>query len=113
MKKRLVDLVSGLDYGELIKMQRDLFTGGSLIKQLVNNKIKEINERESALCATCGATFTLSSADEYTLIFGPAEFKRRATFCAMDCMEYFFANLKEIAAKKLRPSKQTNQTKQE
>ncbi|MBI2550567.1 hypothetical protein HYV83_05310 [Candidatus Woesearchaeota archaeon] len=106
MSKKIGEVMGMLNYEELIDLQRDLFGGGSVIKQVVNNKIKEINDSQTRVCATCGGTVNLSVNQEYTLIFGPKDLKKRASFCAIDCLEYFFVQLKQISEKRLQSSKQ-------
>ena len=103
-KKTIGDAVSSLDYEDLIELQRDLLRGGISIKQVVSSKLKEITATEVRVCATCGGSINMRVANEFTLIFGPSDFKKRASFCAIDCMEYFTANLKRISAKKVQQS---------
>ena len=106
MSKKVSEIVAMLNYEELVDLQRDLFGGGTTIKQVVNNRIKEVNESQTRVCATCGNTVNLSLNHEYTLIFGPKDLKKRGTFCAVDCLEYFFVQLKQISEKRLQSSKQ-------
>ncbi len=109
MAKKVSDIVGMLNYEELIDLQRDLFGGGTQFKQLVSNKIKEVNESQTKICATCGSSVNMRENYEYTLIFGSKDLKKRASFCAVDCLEYFFIQLKTIANKRLQSSsKQQN-----
>jgi hypothetical protein len=105
-KKRLTDVVGSLDYEELVNLQRDLFKGGGAIKQVITNRIREMNTAEARTCGTCGTAINLRTAKEFTLIFGPADLKKRASFCALDCMDYFFNNLKQRASKNLQKAQQ-------
>ncbi|MBI2176317.1 hypothetical protein HYU40_03115 [Candidatus Woesearchaeota archaeon] len=106
MSKRVSEVIAMLNYEELVDLQRDLFGGGTTIKQVVNNRIREVNDSQTRVCATCGNTVNLSLNHEYTLIFGPKDLKKRASFCAVDCLEYFFVQLKSISEKRLQSSKQ-------
>ena len=106
MGKKVTDIIGLLDYESLVDLQRDLFGGGGVLKQMVSNKIKEINESQTRVCATCGGAVNLSVNHEYTLIFGPKDLKKRASFCAVDCLEYFFTQLKHLSEKRLQSSKQ-------
>ena len=99
-KKKIKDVVGSLDYEELVELQRDLFNGGQSIRQIISSKIREITATESRTCGTCGNDVNLMIANEFTLIFGPPDQKKRAFFCALDCMEYFTRNLKQLVAKK-------------
>ena len=106
MSKKVSEIIDMLNYEELVDLQRDLFGGGGSIKQVVNNRIKEVNDSQTKVCATCGGTVNLSVNHEYTLIFGPKDLKKRASFCAVDCLEYFFVQLKQLSEKRLQSSKQ-------
>ena len=97
----LKDVVGSLKYDELINLQKDLYAGGSTIRQLITNKIKEISATESRTCATCGNDINLRVANEFTFIFGTSDQKKRASFCALDCMDYFTAGLKRLTGKKV------------
>jgi len=100
-KKKFTDIVGSLEYEELVELQRDLFNGGASIRQVVSNKLKEISATESRTCGSCGIDVNLRVANEFTLIFGTAETKKRVSFCALDCMGYFTKNLKQLTSKKL------------
>lgn len=106
MSKKVSEIIDMLNYEELVDLQRDLFGGGGSIKQVVNNRIKEVNDSQTRVCATCGGAVNLSVNHEYTLIFGPKDLKKRASFCAVDCLEYFFVQLKQLSEKRLQSSKQ-------
>ncbi len=99
--KKLTDVLGSLDYEELVNLHRDLYNGGSNVKQLITNRIKEINTTESRICGTCGSPINLRISKEFTMIFGPFDLKKRVSFCALDCMEYFLARLKRVASKNI------------
>jgi len=101
LEKKFMDVVSSLEYEELVELQRDLLKGGASIRQVVSNKLKVITATESRICGTCGNQVNLRLADELTLIFGPSRLKKKVSFCALDCMEYFTNNLRRISSKKL------------
>ena len=103
-KKRFVDIVSSLEYEELVELQRDLFNGARGTRQVVSNKLKEITATESRTCGTCGESINLRDASEFTLILGTSSMKKRASFCALDCLEYFAANLKQLSSKNVQKS---------
>ena len=103
-KKRFVDIVSSLEYEELIELQRDLFNGARGTRQVISNKIKEITAKESRTCGTCGDFINLRVASEFTLILGTSTMKKRASFCALDCLEYFATNLKRLSSKNVPKS---------
>lgn len=82
-----------MNYEELKNVQKDLIEGnmGKLIYSRINEFEKKHKHGEK-VCPTCG-----SSVDEnspYTLIFGPPDFKKKATFCALDCLDFFLQKVK-------------------
>ncbi len=105
-KKSLREVLGSLEYVELINLQKDLYNGGTGIRQMISNKIKEISSLESRNCATCGAQINLRVENEFTLIFGTTQTKKRASFCAIDCMEYFTTSLKHLTNTKKMQQKQ-------
>ena len=100
--KRIREAIDGLNYDELVSIQKDILTGSSKLKHMVSNKLREIEESESRICATCGSTINIKTAEHFTIIFGPSDFKKRASFCALDCMEYFLVGMKKITAKRTK-----------
>ncbi|MAG15522.1 hypothetical protein CMO88_00515 [Candidatus Woesearchaeota archaeon] len=100
-KKKFMDIVGSLEYEELVELQRDLFSGGTSIRQIVSNKLKEISATESRTCGSCGNEVNLRVANEFTLIFGTSDTKKRVSFCALDCMEYFTKSLKQLTGNKI------------
>ena len=89
------ELVDKLDLSELHKIKRDLETGGVHIKRLIDFKIKEKEGMEVKYCANCGAAIDPFSGTNCTVVFG-GEVKKKAHFCAYDCMKYFMDNMKKI-----------------
>ena len=99
-KKTFEDIVSSLEYEELIEFHRDVaYNGARGTRQMISNKIKEITAKESRICGTCGESIDLRVASEFTLILGTSAMKKRASFCALDCLEYFATNLKRLSSK--------------
>lgn len=88
------NLVDHLDYDELVKIKKDLDAGAVHIKRLINFKLKEKETEHKKVCASCGAGIDPFSVNNLTLVFGPEDFKKKATFCAYDCMQSFMENLK-------------------
>ena len=96
MNKKLRDIVDNLEHEDLIKLQKDLEEeGGIHVKKLVSEKIQQLEDNEKALCAVCGKPINPYYTEHYTLIFGPRDFRKKASFCALDCLEYFLKNLKQ------------------
>jgi hypothetical protein len=95
MKFKVRDIVDSIDENDLYKMQADLSKGGLFLKKIVDDKLKSMQNEKRGFCSTCG-----QSLDEkyktYTILFGPEDFKKKASFCELDCLEYFLAGLKKI-----------------
>jgi len=96
MKKKLREIVDNLEHEDLIKLQKDLEEeGGMHVKKLISDKIQQLEDSEKAVCAVCGNPINPYYTEHYTLIFGPRGFRKKANFCALDCLEYFLKNLKQ------------------
>ena len=93
---RVRDIIGSVDYDELLKLRKDLEHGGVHLKKLVNMQIKEHEKTHDKVCSNCQTPIEPYSTSTYTLMFGPDDFKKKATFCAMDCMEFFIQKLKRI-----------------
>ncbi|MBI5398761.1 hypothetical protein HZB03_04825, partial [Candidatus Woesearchaeota archaeon] len=89
MGYRLRDVINGVDYHDLQKLKNDLANGGLHLRKFVDQKIAEHERKHECICAGCQATIDQYSTTNYTLIFGPDDLKRKATFCALDCLKYF------------------------
>jgi len=91
---RVVDMIASLEYEELLKMKNDLGRGAIHLQRLVKDEIKNRQKQHNVVCSVCQNRIDPDSTNNYTLIFGPDDFKKKATFCALDCMEYFMNSLK-------------------
>ncbi len=95
-KKKVKDILDVLSYEELLKIRRDLENGGYHLLKLVKSRIKAIELSHKRYCSYCGAEIDENSISTYTLVFGPYDFKKKATFCGMDCMISFLDNLSSM-----------------
>jgi hypothetical protein len=89
------DMISNLEYDDLMKMKKDLEQGGIHLGRLLHDKIKQHQLEHKRTCAICQNEIDPYSTNNYTLLFGPEDFKKKATFCAVDCLEYFLRQMKE------------------
>lgn len=96
VKKKFHELVEYLDYDELQRIRHDLTMGGVYLARLVEDQIQEENKKHESSCTICNTKIDAQSLSNFTLIFGPDDFKKKATFCALDCMEHFLENLKDL-----------------
>ncbi|MBU0460961.1 MAG: hypothetical protein KJ574_00080 [Nanoarchaeota archaeon] len=95
-KYRLRDVIGSLDHEELHRMSKDLEAGGHHLRKFVKEKMKEKEKEHEHYCAVCSSKIEPYSTSTFTIIFGPDDFKKKATFCAMDCLKYFLQNLEQI-----------------
>ena len=96
MKNKMRDVVSTLDYNELVKMRDDMENGGIHLKNLVEREIKNQEQKHEQYCSVCANSIDPEDTNNFTLVFGPESFRKKATFCAIDCLQYFLGNLKKI-----------------
>ena len=99
MAKRFEDMMDVLDYNELMRFKTDFDSGAITLKKLLEEKIKSKLKEHEKICATCSNTLNFYKTNNYTLIFGPDDFKKKASFCGLDCLEYFIIKMKEMKEK--------------
>lgn len=95
MEYRIEELVEGLTYAQLVRMQFDLSHGSIQLKKLVDSRIKHLEAQNRRVCATCSCAILDDSDHVYTIMFGPSDFRKKATCCGMDCFEQFLTKLKQ------------------
>ena len=95
-KKMVREVIEFLDYNELLKLRNDLQNGGLHLLRLVNGQIKDIENSHKQFCSTCEVQLDMNTSNNYTLVFGPHDFRKKASFCGVDCMEQFIQKLKDI-----------------
>lgn len=100
MKYRLREVIDSLEFDELVKMKKDLEAGGFHLKRFLDSKIKEEEKGHEQYCSTCSTELNPKNTNNFTLVFGPEDFRKKASFCGVDCLEYFLKELKQI--KKVR-----------
>jgi len=82
--------IEGLDYEQLQKLSADLQAGGHHLRRLVESRREELTARHVVVCATCGKEINpLDKDNDLSLEFGPIDLRKRAHFCAPDCLQYF------------------------
>jgi len=94
MARRFEEVLEVLDYNELMRFKEDFDSGGITLKRLLESKIKQRLREHEKICATCSNDLNLYKSNNYTLIFGPDDFKKKASFCGLDCLEYFIIKMK-------------------
>ena len=96
MSRRFEEIMDILDYNELMRFKSDLDSGAITLKKLLEEKIKKKLKEHEKICATCSSEMSFYKTSNYTLVFGPDDFKKKASFCGLDCLEYFIIKLKNM-----------------
>jgi hypothetical protein len=99
MKYKFKEFLETLDYHEVLEFQKQLKEKESTVRKVLSDHINVIERINARVCATCGNELQLQSKN-LTLHFGPESFKKKASFCAFDCLEFFLDQLKTLELKK-------------
>ena len=87
---KLARLVEDMDEEDLMLLRKDLEKGN--MEKLINKKLQAKLEKDvNRVCPVC---HTPVREENLTLIFGPEGLRKRASFCALDCLEYFLNKVK-------------------
>ena len=93
---RLKEFLDSLEHYELLQLKQSLDKGSLNIGKAIQEKINEHEKKHLKFCVTCSNSLDPYSTSNYTIIFGPEDFKKKASFCGIDCLGYFLSKLKEI-----------------
>jgi hypothetical protein len=93
---KLNDMINSMNYEDLKKIERDLNEGH--ISKLINTRLKKIDQNKK-ICPICYKDI-MEGEEAFTLTFGPSDFKKKASFCALDCLEFFISQMREKEIKK-------------
>ena len=66
---KVKDMVNILSYGQLVKLLKDLSSGGHHVRNIVEHRIQELEVEDRKVCAFCGSPVS-SNDSPYTLLFG-------------------------------------------
>ena len=88
---KTLDFIEGMNKEELRKLHDDLLN--NKIQEQVNVRLAQMEERQT-VCPVCNNN---PGPAGLTLIFGPVDLRKKATFCGYDCLEYFLNILKEVS----------------
>lgn len=106
MKHKFKEFLENLSYGEVVDFQKQVKDSKSLMRKMVDDQIDVIERTNARVCATCGHQLNLQTKN-LTMHFGPETFKKKASFCAFDCLEFFLTQLKAIEIKGEKNEKKT------
>lgn len=96
---RLAKLIDSLEVEDLRLVEKDLISGN--IERLINKKILEKQKKNpNDVCPVCNSY--IDEKKDIMLVFGKEAFRKKAFFCAYDCLEYFINTLRKEQDKVLR-----------
>jgi|TARA_B100001964_G_C14176532_1_gene574075 hypothetical protein len=85
-----------LEHYELVRLKQGMEKGNIDIEKTIQQKIKEHEKKHAKSCTTCSNAIDSYNTNNYTVIFGPGDFRKKASFCGLDCLEYFLIKLKQM-----------------
>ena len=88
---KLSKIIEGMNLEELKKIKKDLDAGN--IDKLLKKQIKEARKEQIAYCPVCSAK--VKEGEGLHLQFGAPDFRKKATFDGVDCLQYFLERLKK------------------
>ena len=105
--KRFEELLEALTYEELVAIKKDMDVQGLATKHAIESKLKKKMRDFEKTCTVCSSELRFYNKSNYTLVFGPDDFKKKASFCGLDCVQYFVDHLKEFNRGSALPSQDT------
>lgn len=93
---RFKEFLDSLEHYELVKLKQDLDGGNFDLAKSIQGKISELERKHARFCVSCSNNLNPYNTSNFTLIFGPEDFKKKASFCGPDCLVYFLTKLKEM-----------------
>jgi len=93
---RLKQFLGMLEHHELVDLKQQIEKGSLDLSKEIRAKIKDYQKKHEKYCGTCSNDIDPYNTNSYTLLFGPEDFKKKASFCGLDCLEYFLISLKEL-----------------
>jgi hypothetical protein len=87
---RLIQIINDLPIEDLRLLKKDVECGN--MERLINKKITSNENRGSNICPVCHEK--VDADTDKVLIFGPQGLRKKAVFCAYDCMGYFLKKLR-------------------
>lgn len=93
VEKRLRDVIDKIDYYELLRIKKDLDNGGKHLNEFISLEIENRNKHHHLYCSVCDTEINQKNPETTTLVFGPSDFRKKATFCGKDCLNYFIKTM--------------------
>ncbi|MBW2992449.1 hypothetical protein KY345_04495 [Candidatus Woesearchaeota archaeon] len=96
MLDKIKEEIEDWEYHELKELQKELTSGSNDLNRIISRKIKDFEQDTGCICPVCNSVIDSSKPESFTLIFGPKNLKKKASFCAVDCLQYFISKLKKV-----------------
>jgi len=93
---RIQQFLNSLDQSELQQLKEKLDEGKLDLGREIKKRMIEYQQKHAKICAGCSSDINPESTNNYSLLLGPDDFKKKASFCGMDCLEYFLSHLKNM-----------------
>jgi ADP-heptose:LPS heptosyltransferase len=107
MMLKIEDAINSLDYHDLVDLHEDLREGGHAFRKKIEERIVQKEKEQGKFCSVCNNEIDIHSLGNYTLLLGPEGLRRKASFCAMDCLKFFITQLEERKAALLKKREET------
>ena len=88
-------------------LKKDMDGQGLATKRIVSEKLRKKMRDFEKSCTVCSSELRFYNRSNYTLVFGPDDFKKKASFCGLDCLQYFTDHLKDIHKDPGNPNQHT------
>lgn len=88
-------LIESLSYAQLKWLQAELHLGAPFLREKVTQTLMQLELQERGVCASCGVALD-STHNVSTLVFGPESFKKKGSFCGLDCHSEFLGRLQNM-----------------
>ncbi|MBI1969399.1 hypothetical protein HYS48_01780 [Candidatus Woesearchaeota archaeon] len=85
-----------LSYPALQEIKKAMEEGNIDMLQSVEGRMQELEQQHNLFCSNCFGKINMDSTTTFTLVFGLSRARKKATFCALDCLTYFLENLKAL-----------------
>lgn len=88
--------IEAMGHDELERLSQDLGMKDGIVKSMVDRRLLEAHASAGRICSGCMGDMDPISINNYTIIFGPHDLRKKASFCGTDCLSHFIHQLKEM-----------------
>lgn len=90
---KIIHVLNKMTYDDLQEVRQELVAGK--VRTYIDRRLEKIEQRGMKSCPVCGGQVDISKKEHLALDFGSPDFRKRAHFDAIDCLEYFLARIKD------------------